>query len=197
MRSQLCNCDRKSAKKDKEENRVKEWTSEHMWLTCGSQLQPLVVWICIQNSTWKTQQPRQTMDRWIIRCVRLLLEKVRAEIKCHFKHLTGVYRKGAGMPRMSAVWVCPWVKGAHKICAGQQLRLSSFQRIDAGNPHLPISLYRLTEIKYPLQVWGGNQKVPYRQPPPCVCRQLQQRCSCWQLFRKIPCQLLDRMPYKL
>lgn len=84
---------------------------------CGWHVSP-------SSSTWKTRQDRQTMDGWIIRCVRLLSEKVWAEIKCHFEHPTGVYWKAAGMWRMSAVWVCPWKKGAHKMCPRQHLKLS-------------------------------------------------------------------------
>lgn len=114
-----------------------------MWLTCVSQLQPLVVWICIQSGTWKTQQPRQTMDRWLIRCVRLLSEKVRAEIKCHFEHPTGVYWKGAGMQRMSAVWVSFKDCQGHILWAPSIQGQSSFQRMDAGNPHLSISPLRI------------------------------------------------------
>lgn len=140
--------------KKMQENREKEWNSESMWLTCVSQLQPL--WICIQSGTWKTQQRRQTMDRWLIRCVRLLSEKVRAEIKCQIEHPIGVYWKGAGMQRMSAVWVCPWMKSAHKMHPRQPLKQFLFQGTDAGNPHLSVYIYRLNEKKYPLHVWSAT-----------------------------------------
>lgn len=116
-----------------------EGKSERMWLTSVSQLQPLVVWICIQSGTSKTQQLRQTMARWLIRCVRLLLEKVGGEIKHHFEHPTGVYWKGAGMLRMSAVWVCPWMKGGHKIRSQPAIEPD---RVDAESPYFSIVPYR-------------------------------------------------------
>lgn len=50
-----------------------------------------------------------------------------------------------GMQRMSAVWVCPWMKGAHKMCTRQPLKQSSFQRIVAGNFHHSVSLHRLND----------------------------------------------------
>lgn len=106
---------RKTVRRKWRKTERKKLNSESMWLTCVSQLQPLLVWICIQSGTWKTQQCRQTMDKWLIRCVRLLSEKVRAEIKRHFEHPHSVYWKGAGMQRMSPVWVCPWMKSAHKM----------------------------------------------------------------------------------
>lgn len=74
-----------------------EQRSRFMWLTRVSGLRLLAVRICIQSDTWRTQQPRQTLDRWIIRCVRLLSGKVSAEIERHFKHQTGVYWEGARM----------------------------------------------------------------------------------------------------
>lgn len=121
-----------------------EWKSERMWLTSVSQLQPLVVWICIQSGTSKAQQLRQTMARWLIRCVRLLLEKVSEEIKHHFEHPTGVYWKGAGMLRMSAVWVCPWMKGAHKMRSQAAIEPD---RVDAESPYFSIVLHRRNNKK--------------------------------------------------
>lgn len=132
-----------------------EWNSERMWLTSVSQLHPLVVWICIQRGTSKTQQPRQTMARWLIRCVRLLLEKVRDEIKRHFEHPTGVYWKGAGMLRMSAVWVCPWMKGAHKMCLGATIETVIIPEDGCWeSPPFYIPLRIKWIKKYPLQTWN-------------------------------------------
>lgn len=120
-----------------------------MWRTCVFQLPPLVL-VDLHTERCMKDTASQTNNGWLIRCVPSLpLVKVRAEI---FEHPTGVYWKGAGMQRMSAVWVCPWMKGAHKMCPRQPMKVSSFQRMYAGNPQLSISLYGLHEIKYPLHV---------------------------------------------
>ena len=157
MRSQLWSENRK-IKRGRYSKRMKFRAHvAHMCL----QLQPLVVWICIPSGTWKTQPPRQTMDRWLIRCVRLLSEKVRAEIKCHLEHPTGVYWKGAGMQRMSAVWVCPWMRGANKMCPTGNLWNCLYFR--GWMPPLSISHYRLNEMKYPLHVWDGKVRKPYTE----------------------------------